>query len=123
MNSNLRSIAEHEAAHAVVARAFGYDVIQVHVDTANGVTAWDSSTAPPAHQAAVTAAGDVWGRDHSQFPYVDLGCADLAGFEARFGLDQLWTANRTAGAILAEHRVAVLALASRLITERTITFD
>ncbi|EMD29630.1 M50 family metallopeptidase [Amycolatopsis azurea] len=123
MTDRIRACAEHEAGHAVVARALGYHVHTIHVgQDGSGYTAWDYSRAPHDHRAAITAAGDVAARTLGTTPYLDLACDDLARFEADHGLEALWSANRLAERLLTLHKTAVFRLASRLTEHRTLTF-
>lgn len=123
MRGLLRLTAEHEAAHAVVARHLGHMVTRAWAsDHGSGGTEWDARSATAAEQAAVSAAGDVWCREFGSVEYVDLACVDLATFEREHGLATLWSANRAARTILQARRAATLALADRLVAERSITF-
>ncbi|MGW5215126.1 hypothetical protein ACWEQO_29040 [Streptomyces sp. NPDC004051] len=117
-----RNIAEHEAAHAVVAAHFGLRVHEVVARTpGNGYTMHDVAT-DPMQQAAIIAAGDAYGRHRGSVSYVDLGCGDLATFERQHGLSRLWQAERLALDILDQHQAAVTRLADRIERERRITF-
>lgn len=120
MTHLLRVLAEHEAAHAVVARHFGMTVTEIHVGPTRGRTCWYGDAAQW-QEAAITAAGDLFNREQGSVPYQDFGCSDLRAFERDHGLDQLWQAQRAARSILIQRRRAVLALADRLMRERTIT--
>lgn len=122
MSSLLRAVAEHEAGHAVVAAHLGYRVTEIRIASGSGSTVWNAAASPSEDQAAVTAAGDLWCRELSTHPYVDLACDDLAAFERSHGLGRLWHAQRTARQILTARRDAVSALAERLMQERSITF-
>jgi len=114
-----RLFAEHEAAHAVVARHYGMTVTHIHLDRNGGYTRYHGPSTGW-QEAAITAAGDLFNREYSTVPYQDGSCKDLADFEREHGLDQLWQANRAARSILTQRRRAVLALADRLMDERTI---
>ncbi|MEU1556937.1 hypothetical protein ABZ517_30150 [Streptomyces scabiei] len=117
-----RNIAEHEAAHAVVAAHFGMRVTRVVASgPGNGYTQYEQ-TGDADQCAAVRAAGDTWGRKLGSVPYIDLACADLARFERDHGLARLWQAERAALDILTARRDAVAALADRIERERTVTF-
>lgn len=117
-----RNVAEHEAAHAVVIAHFGMRVRGIVARAPDdGYTEYEP-TGTEVQCAIVRAAGDVWGRELGSVPYVDLGCADLAGFERSYGLGRLWQAQRDALAILTRRRDAVSALADRIERERAITF-
>lgn len=116
----LRHLAEHEAAHAVVAAHYGIRVHEIRVQSRSGYTLHEGGTAP--QEAAITAAGDTWQRSLSGLPYTDLACSDLATFERAHGLDQLWHAQRAARQILTARRDAVQRLAARLSRDRTIRF-
>jgi len=116
----LRACAEHEAAHAIVALHARIPVYEIRLyANGTGYTKHAGSTIPSV-QAAITAAGDLWQREYGTVPYTDLSCADLPAFEREHGLGALWTAQRDARRILIQRRRAVLALADRLMDERTI---
>nr|WTB31086.1 hypothetical protein OG781_17795 [Streptomyces sp. NBC_00830] len=119
-SQQLRGCAEHEAAHAIVALHARVPVYQVRL-YANG-TGWTEhgGSSVPSVEAAITAAGDLWQREYGTVPYVDLSCRDLPDFERQHGLSALWSAQRDARRILIQRRRAVLALADRLMDERTI---
>lgn len=120
----VRLIAEHEAAHAVVARHFSHPVHCVSIREADdGWTAWDASGASRAERAAVTCAGDLWSCELGTVAYRDLGCADLERLVRLTGVGGVWSARRLARSVLTARRRAVLALADRLEVERFITFD
>lgn len=55
----LLSVLTHEAAHAVVARRFGYRVARVVADLWGGHTAYDAAAATPTSSAAVAVAGPL----------------------------------------------------------------
>lgn len=117
-----RNVAEHEAAHAVVAAHFGLRVRSIVARAADsGYTVYEL-TGNEEQYAIVRAAGDVWGRKLGSVPYVDLGCEDLARFEQAYGLGRLWEAQRAALTVLTQRRAAVTALADRIERERTITY-
>jgi hypothetical protein len=118
---SLRLVAEHEAAHAVVAAHFGSRLHRIVVRDTDGYTLHSGPT-EPTWQAAITAAGDAYNRKLSSVPYVDLGCDDLARFERVHGLGRLWHAERLALDVLTTRRAAVTALADRLERERVITW-
>lgn len=120
MTHLLRVLAEHEAAHAVVARHFGFDVTEIVVGRTSGHTSWYGPSAKW-QEAAITAAGDLFNRELGTVPYVDYACHDLQRFERSHGLSALFNANRAARSILKQRRRAVLVLADRLMRERTIT--
>lgn len=124
MSGNLlRACAEHEAAHAVVAAHFGAPVHEVTATArGDGSTIYDAGRVNRLQQAAITAGADLWNRELGTVPYQDLGCLDLATFEREHGLGPLWQAERVARQILTARRAAVLALADRLVVERTIRF-
>ncbi|MDX3581996.1 hypothetical protein [Streptomyces europaeiscabiei] len=121
--SLLRLVAEHEAAHVVVAAALGVTVRRAVINTLGQGRTLHDGTDSTADAAAITAAGDVWNQRLGVVPYQDLACLDLQTFEREHGLGKLWQANRTAHRILSEERSLVLALAERLVGERDITFD
>lgn len=121
--SLLRLVAEHEAAHVVVAAYSGVTVRAVSINPrGQGRTIHDGAESN-AHAAVITAAGDVFNRHLGTIPYQDLACLDLETFEREHGLNRLWLANQMAKKILTEHRQLVLDLANRLVVERTIRFD
>ncbi len=114
-------LALHEAAHAVVARHFGLQVVEIRIGEREGATLYsDNGTA--LQQATVTAAGEV-GQKLVPGEYRDLACADLAVFEREHGLSLLWQAQRDARSILTARRMAFMALAQRLDREQLIRFD
>lgn len=55
----LLSVLTHEAAHAVVARRFGYRVDRVVADLWGGHTVYDSSSSRPGSSAAIAVAGPL----------------------------------------------------------------
>lgn len=116
-----RLLAEHEAAHAVVARHYGMTVHNIRIGRVSGYTEW-SGPSVGWQEAAITAAGDLFNREQGSVPYRDYGCGDLKRFEREHGLSQLWDANRAARSILIQRRRAVLTLADRIMRERYITF-
>lgn len=118
----LRACAEHEAAHAVVSAHYGMRVHEIRVGANGSGQTLHEVRGSALQLAAITAAGDLWNREMSTAPYTDLSCSDLAVFEREHGLNALWRAQRHARHILTLRRPAVLALASRLMDERHITF-
>jgi len=118
-----RSLAEHEAAHAVVAAHFGHPVTRIWIGANAGATLWDSVLASNAERAAVTAAGDLWNREFGTIAYRDLSCDDLERLVRQTGVGGVWHARRLARSVLTARRRAVLALADRLERERSISFD
>ncbi|WP_405436674.1 hypothetical protein OG373_06755 [Streptomyces avidinii] len=116
-----RVLAEHEAAHAVVARHFGLTVTEVVIGARSGRTLY-RGLAEPWQEAAVIAAGDLFNREQGTVPYLDYGCSDLRDLEREHGLDRLWDANRAARSILTQRRRAILLLADRIQRERHIQF-
>ncbi|MEV8307856.1 hypothetical protein AB0P36_10955 [Streptomyces flavidovirens] len=123
MSHLLRLVAEHEAAHAVVAATCGAHVHQVWVNARGEGRTIHSGTGSDRDAAAITAAGDVWNRHLGTVPYRDLACLDLKTFEREHGLRKLWHANQVARRILAAERQLVLDLADRLINEGAIVFQ
>jgi hypothetical protein len=121
--SGLRQVAEHEAAHAVVAAHFGSRVREVVIQSADRGYTLHGLVTDPEQAAAITVAGDVYNRQLGSVPYRDLACADLAAFERTHGLGKLWAAERAALEVLTFRRAAVIALADRLVREGAITFD
>lgn len=119
----LISTAEHEAAHAVVARRLGVTVTTVRIDprTLGGRTT--TADAGDREDAIIRVAGDLWEREFGAHGYHDGACSDLRSFEQRHGLNRLWQAERGARAILAPNRHLVLALADRLMHTPTLRFD
>ncbi|MGW6785385.1 hypothetical protein [Streptomyces sp. NPDC054987] len=118
---NSRVLAEHEAAHAVVARHFGLDVYDIVIGDRSGRTLYQVP-AEPWLDAAVIAAGDLFNRELGTVPYLDYGCSDLRTLEREHGLAQLWDANRAARGVLTQRRQAVLRLADRVQREQHIIF-
>lgn len=122
MPRSWRNVAEHEAAHAVVAAHYGLRVHRVVARAPDdGYTEYELP-ADEIQRAVITAAGDVYGQQLGSVPYVDLACSDLARFERSHGLGRLWHAQRTALDILTQRRAAVVTLADRLERERAIAF-
>lgn len=117
-----RLLAEHEAAHAVVAAHYGQAVQWIRVGRDDGMTHY-RGTSTPRERAAITAAGDLWNREYGTVPYVDYGCGDLADFQREHGLRALWQANRDARAALNEHLHLVTDLADTLMRQRILRFD
>ncbi|MEV8554835.1 hypothetical protein AB0L04_34145 [Streptomyces glaucescens] len=116
----LRACAEHEAAHAIVALHHRVPVYDIHLrSNGTGYTTRSAHCARPV-SAAITAAGDLWQREYGTVPYIDLACDDLRTMEREHGFGSLWSAERDARRILVQRRSAILALADRLMTERTI---
>ncbi|RSS50058.1 hypothetical protein [Streptomyces sp. WAC01280] len=109
-----RLLAEHEAAHAVVAAHYGQTVDSIRVGQQQGETRY-SGTATPREHAAISAAGDLFNRELGTVRYEDFGCGDLADIEREHGLHALWRANRDARAVLVGQRQLVLDLADRLM--------
>lgn len=120
---NLAATAEHEAAHAVVARHLGLAVRQVHVDprTLAGRTVVEKAARD--RTAVVLIAGDLWAREFSAHPYPDRSCSDLARFESEHGFGVLWAAERQARHILTTRQDAVRAFAARLAREHHINLE
>ena len=123
MKQLLRLAAEHEAAHVVVAACSGATVHRVWVTTRGEGRTIHSGAETAAHNAVITAAGDVWNRRLGTVPYRDLACIDLKTFEREHGLSRLWLAGKMAQKILIEHRQLVLDLADRLAKERIVVFQ
>lgn len=113
MSDLFRRLCEHEAAHAVVSAHLGYAVHEVVVKGRQGWTLREDDGAPQA--ASITAAGDVWDRELSGRPYVDLSCADLPDLVRSVGIDGVWAAQRTAREVLTRYRRSVLVLADRVV--------
>jgi hypothetical protein len=122
MRGRSRILAEHEAAHAVVARHFGFHVVEIHVGPTRGRTCWYGPAAQW-QEAAITAAGDLFNREQGTVPYQDYGCHDLKEFERDHGLAKLWDAQRAARSILVQRRRAVLTLADQLMSQPLMRFD
>lgn len=120
--SRMRCLAEHEAAHAVVARHFGFTIVDIRLGRVSGYTRWQGNAAAW-QQAAITAAGDLFNREQGTVPYADLACSDLQVFEREHGLHRLWDANRAARSILIQRRRAVLTLADQLMRQPYMQFD
>ncbi|MFE3786975.1 hypothetical protein [Streptomyces goshikiensis] len=124
---HLRLTAEHEAAHAVVARALGVPVVEVLIrDDFSGETRHEP--AGRAETATIAAAADVWisGFRSLAFPGQSRsGCQDDALKLARNtdGPGDAQLAVRRAGRLLRERQAEVLALADELVRRRRITFE
>jgi hypothetical protein len=120
----LQLVAEHEAAHAIVARALGLGPVEVEIrDDMSGVTRY--AKAPRMGKAIVAAAAEVW---ITQFRYFAFPAGDRDGcrqdrrelaLHTDGDLDVL-DASRRAHEILAEHREEVLAAAHRLAQDRRL---
>lgn len=120
---SIQATAEHEAAHAVVARYYRVPVRSVRINprTLAGRTECDKTT--PWQTAVILAAGDLWCRELSAQPYeAGRACSDLRRFQEEFSFDRLWSAEREAKQILTLHADAVRALARRLRSEEVIRF-
>ncbi len=124
----LARTAEHEAAHAVVARALGLHVADVFIgeDGRDGVTTYE--TADRDETATVAAAADVWITEFRALAYPSgdaAGCREDMRVLVRNtdGDHDVHRARRRARVILGERRDEVLALAARLVRERHITFE
>ncbi|MEW2135516.1 hypothetical protein AB0892_02710 [Streptomyces sp. NPDC005409] len=124
----LARTAEHEAAHAVVARALGLHVAEVSIseDGQSGVTTYES--AGRADTATVAAAAEVWIHEFRALAYPAgdaAGCREDMQVLVRntAGDHDVREARRRARHILGERRDEVLALAARLGLERHITFE
>ncbi|SDN81409.1 hypothetical protein [Streptomyces wuyuanensis] len=117
---SLRSTAEHEAAHAVVARHYRVPVHEVWVDPRTLAGRTECAKTSLQQTAVILAAGDLWCRELSALPYEDRACSDLRRFERDHGFQQLWHVEREARRILTQHREAVLGFAARLVREQHI---
>ncbi|NVI88241.1 hypothetical protein [Actinomadura sp. BRA 177] len=115
------AVAAHEAGHAVAAQHFGLRVVTVSITRAQGATTYQDSGAVPGVLAVVTAAGIVAQRI-AGLAEVDLGCVDLARFEAEhgFGDGRLYQAEQRAAEVIDRHRDAWERFAVRLERERVI---
>ncbi|WP_369778043.1 hypothetical protein [Streptomyces sp. R33] len=124
----LARTAEHEAAHAVVARALGLHVVEMYIadNGRDGVTTYESASRE--ETAAVAAAAEVWIHEFRALAYPQgdsSGCREdwrvlVQNTDGDHGVQR---ARRQARLILGEHRDEVLALAERLGRERHITFE
>lgn len=119
--------AEHEAAHAVTARALGVHVREVTIaEDGSGVTEYAQTTRDAA--AVIAAAAHVWIGEFRAlvFPAGARGCSDdnraliRATAGDAYNVDQ---ARRRARLILGERRDEVLQLARRLVEHGRVTFD
>ncbi|MGW6915558.1 hypothetical protein ACWGB8_17325 [Kitasatospora sp. NPDC054939] len=124
----LQSTCEHEAAHAVVARALGLGpvVAVINEDGRSGVTSFRSTS--PFGSAMVAAAAEVWITEfrHIAFP---------GARQREFSHDRLMVVRNTTGdmqardtyqrarEILAEHREEVLAAAHQLRRAGRLALD
>lgn len=124
---HLRLTAEHEAAHAVVARALGVTVTEVVIrDDFSGVTRHEVTG--PAEKAAIAAAADVWISEFRSLAFpgaAGSGCQEDVRSLMRNteGSHDVARALRRARLLLAERREEVLVLADELIRKRRITFE
>jgi hypothetical protein len=116
-----RAIAEHEAAHVLVAWGLGVYVASTRINPRGfGATLVDPAT--PTIDAAISAAGDVWDSELSDQPYRDGSCGDLLAQLELVGSAGIWHARRTARGILNARHHDVLHVASRLRRENALTF-
>lgn len=118
MSLSLRLIAEHEAAHAVVAAHYGVKVFEVWATAARGKTV--HGDCPQHEDVAIAAAGDLWNREFGAVPYRDGSCGDLAYLERTVSAAGVWQARRDARAVLTRRRSSVLALAARIEEHGTL---
>jgi hypothetical protein len=116
-----RAIAEHEAAHCVVAWGLGVYVASTRINP-RGFGATLVEPVSPTVDAAVSAAGDTWDSEFSDQPYRDGSCGDLLAQLDLVGTSGIWHARRTARQILTSRRRDVVDLARRLRRERELTF-
>ncbi|MFG2330175.1 hypothetical protein ACGFMM_11175 [Streptomyces sp. NPDC048604] len=123
MKPRSRILAEHEAAHAVVARHFGLPVVEIVLGRSSGHTLVDFGPAELWQRAVVTAAGDLFNKEQGTVPYEDYGCGDLRDFERDHGLSQLWDAQRAARSVLKQRREAVVRLADQLMRTPLLRYD
>ncbi|MEV6212135.1 hypothetical protein [Kitasatospora sp. NPDC051914] len=123
----LQLAAEHEAAHAIVARALGLGPITVEIrDDMSGVTRHTRTS--PVGTAIAAVAAEVW---ITEFRYFAFPAGDHHGCNAdrrklvmnTTGDMEIFDVHRRAREILAEHREEVLAAAHRLAQDRTLTLD
>lgn len=117
-----RAIAQHEAAHVVVAWGLGVYVASTRINP-RGFGATLCEPASPAVDAAISAAGDVWDAELSDQPYRDASCADLIAQLELVGTTGIWVARRTARQILAQRRRDVLDLSAKLYREHELVFQ
>jgi hypothetical protein len=111
----LRLIAEHEAAHAIVALAYGVPVTRVVATRTRGRTSHGTCTRQQA--VAIAAAGDLFNREFGTVPYRDASCSDLAYLEREVEASGVWKARRDARAVLRSRQQDVIDLA-RLLEQR-----
>lgn len=123
----LQLAAEHEAAHAIVARALGLGPVEVEIgDDSSGVTRFPKASRRA--NAIVAAAAEIWISEfrYHAFPGGDRdGCRrDLRTLvQNTEGDGEVLDAQRRARAILSEHRDQVLAAAHRLTQDRVLTLS
>lgn len=119
--------AEHEAAHAVAARALGVHVAEVTItEDGSGATLYEETSREAS--AVIAVAAQVWIGEFRAlvFPAGMRGCSDDNQVLARstgadpYNVDQ---ACRRARLILGECRGEVLELARRLARDGRVTFD
>ncbi|MEW2421264.1 hypothetical protein AB0911_12040 [Streptomyces nigra] len=120
--------AEHEAAHAVVARALGVRVVEISMaeDCRSATTTYEQASRESTAIIAAAASEWIHGFRALAFPNGDeSGCRDDMRKLARstgadaYAMDQ---ACRRARLILGERRDEVLALAQQLARSRQVTF-
>ena len=116
MRDKFRVAAEHECAHAVVARRFDVHVAKIAIyANGSGVTVRKRTT--PEVDAAISAAGDEWDRRFSNAPYEDGACIDLSYQLERVGIEGIWAARRTARKILGRRQDDVHRIADQLLAK------
>lgn len=119
--------AEHEAAHAVAARALGVHVREVTIaEDGSGATVYVETSRE--NNAVIAAAGQVWIGEFRAlvFPAGARGCGRDEQVLARSTGADAYNVNRArrrARLILGERRAEVLALAQQLARARRVTFD
>lgn len=123
----LQLVAEHEAAHAVVAQALRLGPVTVEIrDDMSGVTRYAKSSRKA--NAIVAAAAEVW---ITQFRYHAFPGGDRDGCRAdwrdlianTYGDMDVLDAQRRAHAVLSEYREDVIATAYRLAQDRHLILD
>ncbi|MFI8425111.1 hypothetical protein [Streptomyces sp. NPDC085479] len=113
----LRAVAEHEAAHVIVAQHYGCTINHVAINPNGHGHTSHTRAVNDFLNGVIIAAGDVWQRTYGTVPYVDLAREDLADFEAERGLRHYQRAAQAAQRILQQHRLSVRALADQLIDD------
>jgi len=117
------AIAQHEAAHTVVAQALGVFVHSARIIDRRGFgQTLIANNQPPRISAAIDVAGDVWDKAFSDQEYRDVSCDDLRNAVEQVSEAGIWAARRRATRILDRHQDEILHLAKLLLERGTLVF-